>query len=53
MTLDPSTLLSYAAGALTVEMAIVAATHLETCPHCRARVEEAECIGGLGAVAPR
>ena len=44
--LDPSTLLSYAAGALTVEMAIVAATHLETCPHCRARVEEAECIGG-------
>lgn len=44
--LDPSTVLSYAAGALAVEMAIVAATHLETCAHCRARVDEAERIGG-------
>ncbi|WP_296279108.1 ChrR family anti-sigma-E factor [Pseudoxanthomonas sp.] len=44
--LDPSTVVSYAAGALAVEVAIVAATHLETCAHCRARVEDAERIGG-------
>jgi putative transcriptional regulator len=44
--LDPSTVVSYAAGALTVEVAIVAATHLETCAHCRARVQDAERIGG-------
>lgn len=44
--LDPSTVVSYAAGALTVEMATVVATHLETCAYCRARVEEAEAIGG-------
>ena len=44
--LDPSTVVSYAAGALAVEVAIVAATHLETCAHCRARVDEAERVGG-------
>ncbi len=44
--LDASTVVSYAAGALAVEVATVAATHLETCAHCRARVEEAERIGG-------
>ena len=44
--LDPSTVVSYAAGALAVEVAVVAATHLETCAHCRARVQEAERIGG-------
>lgn len=44
--LDPSTVVSYAAGALATEVAIVAATHLETCAHCRTRVEEAERIGG-------
>jgi anti-ECFsigma factor, ChrR len=44
--LDPSTMVSYAAGALAVEVAIVAATHLETCAHCRARLQEAERIGG-------
>lgn len=44
--LDPSTVISYAAGALAVEVATVAATHLETCAHCRARVDEAERIGG-------
>ena len=44
--LDPSTVVSYAAGALAVEVAIVAATHLETCAHCRARVDEAERFGG-------
>jgi putative transcriptional regulator len=44
--LDASTVVSYAAGALAVEVATVAATHLETCAHCRARVDEAERIGG-------
>lgn len=44
--LDPSTVISYAAGALAVELAIVAATHLETCAHCRARLADAERIGG-------
>ncbi|KRA48747.1 ChrR family anti-sigma-E factor [Pseudoxanthomonas sp. Root630] len=44
--LDPSTVVSYAAGALAVEVAVVAATHLETCAHCRARLQEAERIGG-------
>lgn len=44
--LDPSTVVSYAAGALATEVAIVAATHLETCAHCRGRIEEAERIGG-------
>ena len=44
--LDPSTVVSYAAGALAVEVATVAATHLETCAHCRARVIEAERVGG-------
>lgn len=44
--LDPSTLVSYAAGALAVEMAVVAATHLETCAACRARLRDAERIGG-------
>lgn len=44
--LDASTVVSYAAGALAVEIAVVAATHLETCAHCRARVQDAERIGG-------
>lgn len=44
--LDASTVVSYAAGALAVEVATVAATHLETCAHCRARVDEAERVGG-------
>ena len=44
--LDPSTVVSYAAGALAVEVATVAATHLETCAHCRARLVEAERVGG-------
>lgn len=39
-------MVSYAAGALALEVAIVAATHLETCAHCRGRVGEAERIGG-------
>lgn len=44
--LAPSTVISYAAGALIVEVAVVAAAHLETCAYCRVRVQEAERIGG-------
>lgn len=45
--LDESTLVSYAAGALSEGMAAVAATHLEVCGHCRAMLANAERIGGL------
>ena len=44
--LDASTVISYAAGALPIELAVVTATHLETCAHCRRRLESAERIGG-------
>lgn len=44
--LDPATVVSYAAGALAIELAVVAATHLEACAHCRDRIVEAERIGG-------
>ena len=45
--LDGSTLVSYAAGALSEGMLAVAATHLEVCGHCRAMLADAERIGGL------
>lgn len=45
--LDPSTLISHAAGALPMAMAVVAATHLEGCAHCRANLGKAERIGGM------
>jgi len=39
--LDPATLVSHAAGALSAAMAAVAATHLEGCAHCRlARLQQ-------------
>ena len=44
--LDEATLVSFAAGALSPEMAAVAATHLEACRHCRALLGDAERIGG-------
>lgn len=44
--LDQATLLSYAAGALSPEMAAVAATHFEVCRHCRSRLADADHIGG-------
>ncbi len=44
--LDPATLVSRAAGALSPEMAAVADTHLEVCSHCRRRLAHAEHIGG-------
>jgi len=44
--LDEATVLSFAAGALSAEMAAVAATHMEVCELCRERLSEAERIGG-------
>ena len=44
--LDPATIVSHAAGALSPEMAAVVATHLEGCGHCRQAVAQAEGIGG-------
>ncbi|HET6586716.1 MAG TPA: ChrR family anti-sigma-E factor [Oleiagrimonas sp.] len=53
--LDPATLVSYAAGAMTGAMAVVAAAHLEACEHCRQVLAEAERLGGvlLDQQAPR
>lgn len=45
--LNEATLVSLAAGALSAEMAAVAATHLLECEHCRDLLEDAECIGGV------
>lgn len=45
--LDHSTLVAYAAGSLAVELAAVAASHLEVCAQCRQGLHEAERIGGL------
>lgn len=44
--LDPSTLVSHAAGALSPEMAAVADTHLEVCAYCRRQLADAERVGG-------
>lgn len=44
--LDPATIVSHAAGALSPEMAAVVATHLEGCGYCRQAVAHAEGIGG-------
>lgn len=44
--LDPATLVSHAAGALSPEMAAVADTHLEACAHCRRQLADAEHVGG-------
>lgn len=44
--LDASTIVSYAAGSLPLELAVVTATHLESCGHCRRQVNDAERIGG-------
>jgi putative transcriptional regulator len=43
---DDSTLLAYAAGAVNEAFSLVLAAHLEQCDRCRARVNEAEGIGG-------
>lgn len=44
--LDDATLISYSSGSLRTPLAIVAATHLADCPHCRQRLLEADAIGG-------
>ena len=44
--LDPATLVSYAAGSLPEALAVVAATHLGICPHCRAQLRDADNVGG-------
>ncbi|EGH16948.1 transcriptional activator ChrR, partial [Pseudomonas savastanoi pv. glycinea str. race 4] len=41
-----ATLVSYAAGALSQVLAVVTAAHLERCAECRARLRQAEEIGG-------
>lgn len=45
--LDASTVTGFGAGALAPELAVVAATHLETCAHCRRLVQDAERVGGV------
>lgn len=51
--LDEATLLSYAAGALPVALATVAATHLGVCAACRRQLHVAERLGGgLIAIQP-
>ncbi|ARA79500.1 ChrR family anti-sigma-E factor [Pseudomonas ficuserectae] len=44
---DDATLVSYAAGALSQVLAVVTAAHLERCAECRARLRQAEEIGGV------
>lgn len=52
--IEDDLLLSYASGALSEGWSIAVATHLALCPHCRARLETAEAVGGqlLDAIAP-
>lgn len=44
--LDDATLISYSAGALPAALGVVASTHLERCAACRARLLDADQIGG-------
>jgi putative transcriptional regulator len=45
--LDPATVVSHSAGALSPEMAAVVATHLQACAACRASLAQADQVGGL------
>jgi putative transcriptional regulator len=45
--LDPATVVSHAAGALSPEMSAIVATHLESCALCRSTVAQADSIGGV------
>ncbi|MEM8688837.1 MAG: ChrR family anti-sigma-E factor [Pseudomonadota bacterium] len=45
--LDDATIVAYAAGALPAPIALVVSAHLSFCPKCRARVRQAEAIGGV------
>ncbi len=44
--LDPATVVSYASGALSAEMSVLVATHLDVCAQCRRTVGRAEHVGG-------
>jgi putative transcriptional regulator len=44
--LDEATLISYSAGALSMPLMIVAATHMATCKVCRDRLSVADRVGG-------
>jgi len=45
--LHESTLVAFAAGALSPALAVVASTHLSQCAHCRRQLGEAEAIGAV------
>lgn len=45
--LDDATLVSYAAGTLPYALSVVAQSHMEACPTCRATLKNAEAIGGV------
>ena len=45
--LDPATVVSHAAGALSPELSAIVAIHLEACAECRQAVARAEGIGGV------
>ena len=45
--LDPATVVSYAAGALTPEISAIVAVHLDACAECRRAIACAEGVGGL------
>lgn len=53
--LDPATVVSHAAGALSPEMSAIVATHLAGCVECRRAVARADGIGGalLGQQQPQ
>ncbi|ARP82864.1 hypothetical protein CAL12_19960 [Bordetella genomosp. 8] len=44
--LDDATLVSYSAGALPEALSVAVGAHLEMCPHCRARLRQADAVGG-------
>lgn len=43
---DDSTIIAYAAAALTEGFSLVVAAHLEYCPSCRQRLNDAQAFGG-------
>lgn len=45
--LDEATLVSYCAGSLPQDLAVVAGAHLQLCASCRIKLRQAERIGGL------
>lgn len=44
--IDDATLASYSAGSLPMPLGVVVATHMRLCPLCRARLAEADAVGG-------